>query len=66
LSIAHQGTIVVNSNTKIGKNCRIHVCVNIGTSAGETNYAPVIGDNAYKGSGVKIYGNIKLGNNIAI
>ncbi len=65
LCILHYGTIVVNSKCKIGKNCRVEVCVNIGASAGRPE-APIIGDNVYIGPGAKIYGNIILGNNIAI
>ena len=65
LAIVHYGTIVINSNAKIGANCRIHACTNIGASGG-TNKAPQIGDNVYIGPGAKIYGDIKLGNNIAI
>lgn len=64
-SIAHYGNIVVNSTSRIGKNCRIHVGVNIGASGGERQ-APIIGDNCYIAPGVKLYGDIKLGNNIAI
>lgn len=30
LSIVHVGTIVVAADAKVGVNCRIHVCVNIG------------------------------------
>ena len=33
LSISHIGTIVVNHEAKIGENCRLHVCVNIGTGS---------------------------------
>lgn len=66
LSIAHVGTIVVNSGAKIGDYCRIHTCVNIGTEAGKENYAPTVGNGVYIGPGAKIFGNIKLGNNIAI
>jgi serine O-acetyltransferase len=65
LSIAHVGTIVVNYQAKIGKNCRIHICVNIG-AAKENNKAPIIGDNAYIGPGAKLFGGIILGDNIAI
>lgn len=35
LSLPHYGTIIINKNACIGKNCRIHACVNIGASAGE-------------------------------
>lgn len=66
LSIAHRGTIVVNENAIIGANCRIHICVNIGTSAGYSDKAPIIGDNIYIGPGAKIYGDIKIANNTAI
>ena len=67
LAIVHQGTIVVSGSAKIGKNCRIHVCTNIGraTSHGETG-APIIGDNVYIGPGVKMFGKIKIGDNTAI
>ncbi len=65
LAIVHYGTIVINSNAKIGVNCRIHACTNIGASGGKPE-APQIGDNVYIGPGAKIYGNIKIGNNIAI
>lgn len=64
LAIVHAGTIVVNPQAKIGANCRIHVCTNIGTSGGSA-IAPVIGDNVYIAPGVKIYGAIKICNNVA-
>ncbi len=66
LSIAHYGTIVVNTDARIGANCRIHVCTNIGTAAGSSGSAPVIGDNCYIGPGAKIYGKITIGNNVSI
>lgn len=60
LSIAHYGTIVVNHGARIGKNCRIHVCVNIGTAAGYEDKAPVIGDDVYIGPGAKLFGAISI------
>jgi serine O-acetyltransferase len=66
LSIAHYGTIIVNAGAKVGSNCRLHACVNIGTSAGHSTKAPKIGDNCYIGPGAKIYGDIVLPNGIAI
>jgi len=66
LSIAHQGTIVVHHYAKIGANCRLHVCVNIGAQAGKSNEIPQIGDNCYIGPGAKIFGAVILGNNMAI
>ena len=66
LSIAHIGPIIINEYAKIGQNCRIHVGTNIGTKAGFSNQAPTIGDNVYIGPGAKIFGKIKIGNNVAI
>ncbi|MGQ2982066.1 serine acetyltransferase [Flavobacterium sp.] len=65
LAIPHYGTIVVNPKAKVGANCRIHVCTNIGASGGSAA-APQIGDNVYIGPGAKLYGDIVIGNNNAI
>ncbi|MFT6908560.1 MAG: serine O-acetyltransferase [Patiriisocius sp.] len=64
LAIVHYGTIVVNANVKVGSNCRIHACTNIGASGG-TAKAPIIGNNVYIAPGVKIYGDINIADNIA-
>jgi serine O-acetyltransferase len=66
LSIAHRGTIVINGGARIGANCRIHVDVNIGTEAGKSTAAPIIGDNCYIGPGAKIFGEIVIGPNTVI
>jgi serine O-acetyltransferase len=66
LSIAHPGTIVVSVNARIGPNCRIHVCVNIGTQAGRNGESPQIGKNCYIGPGAKLFGSIIIGDNVAI
>lgn len=66
LSIAHAGTIVVNPRTRVGANCRLHVCVNIGTKAGKSYDVPTIGDNCYIAPGVKIFGKIEIGPNTVI
>lgn len=66
LSIAHYGTIVVNSGAKIGENCRIHVGVNIGTEAGFKDKAPKIGNNVYIGPGAKIFGDISIADGVVI
>lgn len=65
LSIAHYGTIVVNSKARIGKNCRIQECVNIGTTNGSAN-APIIGKNVFIGAGAKIIGDIRIGDDVCI
>lgn len=67
LTIVHTGTIVVSGKAKIGKNCRIHVCTNIGNAITHgQDGTPVIGDNVYIGPGAKIFGPITIGNNVAI
>lgn len=66
LSIAHVGTLVVNSGARVGKNCRLHNCVHIGTEAGYSNKAPKIGDNVFIGPGAVIVSDITLADNIAI
>ena len=62
LSIAHRGTIVVNGKARIGENCRIHACVNIGTVPGVNGVAPTIGDNVYIGPSVCVVGNVVINN----
>jgi len=66
LSIAHVGTLVVSKDARIGANCRIHVCVNIGTAAGKPACAPTLGDNCYIAPGAKLFGDIKIGPRTAI
>jgi serine O-acetyltransferase len=57
---------VVNEYAKIGANCRIHVCVSIGTKAGYSDKAPTIGNNVYIGPGAKLFGPIYISDGIAI
>ena len=40
--------------------------MNIGTKAGFGDLAPTIGDNCYIGPGAKLFGDIVVGNNVAI
>ncbi|MHA7842942.1 MAG: serine O-acetyltransferase [Winogradskyella sp.] len=65
LSIVHYGTIIINYTTKVGANCRMHACVNIGASGGEIQ-GPILGDNVYIAPGAKIFGNIRIPSNTAI
>lgn len=65
LSIAHEGTIVVNGKCRIGKNCRIHVDVVIGQGR-DGNDVPILGDNVHIGPGVKIIGGVLIGDNTVI
>jgi len=72
LGIVHYGLLIVNTDARIGKNCRIHAGVNIGGSAGfkkegdTKRYAPTIGDNVYIGPGAKLFGPINIGDNCVI
>jgi serine O-acetyltransferase len=66
LSIAHRGPIIVNPNARIGENCRVHSCVNIGTAAGMQKAAPMLGDDCYIGPGAKLFGPIQIANGVAI
>lgn len=63
LSIAHVGPIIINGRSRVGKNLRIHVGVNIGANGGEP---PILGDNVYIGPGAKIFGDIKVANGCRI
>ena len=65
LAIIHYGSIIVNAEAKVGTNCRIQACTNIGQSGGKYG-SPIIGDNVYIGPGAKIYGKIIIANNVAI
>lgn len=64
LCIVHYGSIVVSRHAKIGKNCTIHSCVNIGGT--DDKKAATIGDNCLIGPGVKIFNNITIGDNVKI
>lgn len=66
LSIAHVGPIVINNQVRVGENCRIHVCVNIGASAESSSEVPQIGNNCYIGPGAKIFGGIVIGDNVRV
>lgn len=63
LSIAHYGTIIINSNVRIGNYCRIHASTNIGGTGTEV---PQLGNNVYIGPGVKLFGKIKIADGIQI
>ena len=60
--VHHQG-IVVSSNSRVGKNCRIHAGVNIGAWRGK---APTLGDDVYIGPGAKLIGDIMIGDRCVI
>lgn len=65
LSLPHYGTIIISAEAKLGENCRVHTCVNIGRSGGE-KMAPQIGDNVYIGPSCVLFGNISIASNVTI
>ena len=65
LRINHYGLIVVNPNAKIGEWCDVHQGVNIGQNI-EEGSVPTIGNNVWIGPGAKIFGKIKIGDNMQI
>ncbi len=64
--IGHFGCIFVSPGVRIGRNCNISQGVTIGVSRRGKIGAPTIGDNVYIGPGAKLFGGIKVGNNVAI
>ena len=65
LRIYHYGSIVVNGNSKVGKNCKLHGNNCIGNK-GNSLDSPIIGDNVDIGFGACIIGGIKLSNDFIV
>jgi serine O-acetyltransferase len=64
--IDHFGGIVISGYAKFGANCRIRDGVVVGLRHVEDKRAPIIGDNVDIGSGAKLLGPIRIGNNVLI
>jgi serine O-acetyltransferase len=58
LSLAHIGSMTVNRNAKVGRNCRLHPGLTIGATRGN---APTIGNDVFIGPNVVIVGGIHIG-----
>ena len=65
LVLFHHGTIIVNGNAVVGKNCKLHGNNCIGNN-GKDSCAPILGDTIDIGFGASIIGNVKLASNIKI
>lgn len=65
LVIHHHGSIIINNNARIGKNCQLHGNNCIGNN-GILSDVPIIGDNVDIGFGAIIIGNLKIGNNVNV
>ena len=67
LYIAHAGGLVVARGAVIGANCNLSHDVTIGLSGhGEKCGVPVIGDDVYIDPGAKLFGKIRVGDNVKI
>ena len=64
--ISHYGSVIVNPNSKIGKNCVIHGNCCIGNKGGEKQDSPNIGDNVDIGQNAQILGGITIANGVKI
>ena len=65
LTIFHYGTIIVNPYAKIGSGAVLNPGVTIGNKHGRYD-TPIIGDNVTFGTGAKVIGPIRVGNNVVI
>jgi serine O-acetyltransferase len=66
LAIAHRGPVMVSPNARVGENCRIHVGAIVGSEVRYDDKAPTIGNNVYIGPGAKLFGDIRIGDDVAI
>ena len=67
LYIGHFGGIILSPNSVLGDYCNISQGITIGQAGrGGAQHTPVIGDRVYIGPGAKIFGGIKIGNDVAI
>lgn len=67
LSIGHFGGIVISPDTVMGSNCGVSQGVTIGIGgSGDRTGVPVIGNDVYIAPGAKIFGAIRVGNNVKI
>lgn len=67
LFIGHIGGVIIVNGSMIGNNPSFHEGVTIGGAGrGEKHGSPNIGNNVYFGSGAKVMGKIKVGDNVMI
>jgi serine O-acetyltransferase len=64
--IDHFGGIIISGYASFGNNCRIRNGVVVGLRRIEEPYAPAIGNNVDIGTGAKLLGRIKIGDNCVI
>jgi serine O-acetyltransferase len=68
LYVGHWGGIVVSSKARIGARCNLSQGVTLGVAKGPDGRwgAPILGERVYVGPGAKIFGPIRIGNDVAI
>lgn len=66
LILWHYGSVIVNPNARIGKNCQIHGNCCIGNLRIDSQESPVIGDNVDIGQGAQILGAIRIADGVHI
>jgi serine O-acetyltransferase len=67
LFIPHFGSIIINTRSRIGKNCYLSHDVTLGKAhSGPRQGVPVLGDDVFIGPGAKILGHLTIGDNAAI
>jgi len=64
--IDHFGGIVISGYAQFGDNCRIRNGVVVGLAKVDDPCAPIIGNNVDIGTGAKVLGRIKIGDNVVI
>ena len=62
--ISHIGNIIINGKARIGKNVHLQPGVVVGKTTHDA--FPVIGDNCYLCLGAKVFGAVKVGNNVMV
>ena len=65
LHIVHLGSILVNSETRIGKDCMLHINTAF-VATGGTSDSPRLGDGCKIGVGATLVGGIHLGNSVVV
>ena len=67
LHLSHATQVIISPEARIGRDCELAqgTTIGVGGRAGHRG-APVIGDRVYIGPGAKVFGPIRVGNDVAI
>jgi serine O-acetyltransferase len=66
LCLAHRGNILISPYARIGENFRIHAMTSIGSEVRYGDKGAKIGNNVYVGPGAKMFGEVVIGDDVAI